>query len=83
MVARINGELVVWDESRLAFERLQQRLARRGRGGAGVEAGRGERSSFGWDSSPALSGGTRPCEAPNRRNSPTTVVKAFAVPRDG
>ncbi|MFI5679954.1 DNA ligase-like domain-containing protein [Streptomyces cellulosae] len=30
MVDRINGELVVWERDRVAFERLQQRLARRG-----------------------------------------------------
>lgn len=28
----LDGELVVWEAERLAFERLQQRLARRGRG---------------------------------------------------
>ncbi|MFF8931543.1 ATP-dependent DNA ligase [Streptomyces longwoodensis] len=28
----LDGELVVWEHGRLAFERLQQRLARRGRG---------------------------------------------------
>ncbi|WP_425950924.1 hypothetical protein [Streptomyces sp. DT73] len=28
----LDGELVVWEAGRLAFERLQQRLARRGRG---------------------------------------------------
>jgi ATP-dependent DNA ligase len=33
-VARINSELVVWQRDRLAFERLQQRLARRGAGAA-------------------------------------------------
>ncbi|MFK4119902.1 ATP-dependent DNA ligase [Streptomyces longwoodensis] len=30
----LDGELVVWEQGRLAFERLQQRLARRGRGAA-------------------------------------------------
>ncbi|MEU3290521.1 hypothetical protein [Streptomyces longwoodensis] len=34
MVARIKGELVVWEHGRLAFERLQQRLARHGSGAA-------------------------------------------------
>ncbi|WSQ14701.1 ATP-dependent DNA ligase [Streptomyces sp. NBC_01231] len=34
MVAHINGELVVWERDRPAFERLQQRLARRGTGAA-------------------------------------------------
>ena len=34
MVAHINGELVVWEGGRLAFERLQQRLARRRGAGA-------------------------------------------------
>ncbi|MFF4717384.1 hypothetical protein ACFY2V_39220 [Streptomyces eurythermus] len=29
-----DGELVVWESGRLAFERLQQRLARRGAGAA-------------------------------------------------
>ncbi|MFI8215831.1 hypothetical protein [Streptomyces sp. NPDC085932] len=28
----LDGELVVWESGRLAFERLQQRLARRGKG---------------------------------------------------
>jgi ATP-dependent DNA ligase len=28
----LDGELVVWEAERLAFERLQQRLARRGKG---------------------------------------------------
>ncbi|MFE5406737.1 hypothetical protein ACFQ9Z_36660 [Streptomyces sp. NPDC056580] len=32
MVDRINGERVVWDAGRLAFERLQGRLQRRGAG---------------------------------------------------
>ncbi|MFE3687788.1 ATP-dependent DNA ligase [Streptomyces sp. NPDC059095] len=32
--ARINGEIVVWESDRLAFERLQQRMARRGAGAA-------------------------------------------------
>ncbi|MFI1487466.1 hypothetical protein [Streptomyces sp. NPDC020747] len=30
MVARINGELIVWESERLAFERLQGRLQQRG-----------------------------------------------------
>ncbi len=30
----LDGELVVWEEGRLAFERLQDRLARRGAGAA-------------------------------------------------
>ncbi|MEU7306325.1 hypothetical protein [Streptomyces sp. NPDC007206] len=30
----LDGELVVWEQGRLAFERLQQRLARRGSGAA-------------------------------------------------
>jgi ATP-dependent DNA ligase len=30
----LDGELVVWEAGRLAFERLQQRLARRGSGAA-------------------------------------------------
>jgi ATP-dependent DNA ligase len=30
----LDGELVVWEHGRLAFERLQQRLARRGSGAA-------------------------------------------------
>ncbi|MFI6093532.1 hypothetical protein [Streptomyces sp. NPDC051218] len=34
MVAHINGELIVWDAGRLAFERLQNRLHRRGAGAA-------------------------------------------------
>ncbi|MDQ1046294.1 hypothetical protein QFZ76_004530 [Streptomyces sp. V4I2] len=35
VVAHINGELVVWDAAgRLAFERLQNRLAQRGAGAA-------------------------------------------------
>lgn len=34
MVAHINGELVVWEAGRLAFERLQGRLQRRGAGAA-------------------------------------------------
>ncbi|MFD5801548.1 ATP-dependent DNA ligase [Streptomyces sp. NPDC127020] len=34
MAAHINGELVVWEDGRLAFERLQQRLARRRGAGA-------------------------------------------------
>ncbi|MFJ2264440.1 hypothetical protein ACIOKD_40225 [Streptomyces sp. NPDC087844] len=38
MGVRINGELVVWERDRLAFERLQQRLARRG--ASAVEASR-------------------------------------------
>ncbi|CAM5441753.1 hypothetical protein GCM10010256_74030 [Streptomyces coeruleorubidus] len=30
----LDGELVMWEEGRLAFERLQDRLARRGAGAA-------------------------------------------------
>ncbi|MFF4985525.1 hypothetical protein ACFY3O_36480 [Streptomyces sp. NPDC001046] len=30
----LDGELVVWEARKLAFERLQQRLARRGKGAA-------------------------------------------------
>ncbi|MFB6784533.1 MULTISPECIES: hypothetical protein [unclassified Streptomyces] len=41
-----------------------------------------KRSSFGGDSSLAVPAGTQPWAAPNRRNSPTTVMIAFAVPRD-
>jgi ATP-dependent DNA ligase len=32
--AGLNGELVIWESERLAFERLQQRLARRRTGAA-------------------------------------------------
>ncbi|WP_329130302.1 hypothetical protein [Streptomyces sp. NBC_00670] len=41
-----------------------------------------KRSNFGWDSNAVVAAGTQPCTAPNRRNSPTTVMTAFAVPRD-
>ncbi|MEU5047703.1 hypothetical protein [Streptomyces griseorubiginosus] len=34
----LDGELVVWESGRLAFERLQQRLARRGAGAARAAA---------------------------------------------
>ncbi|MFE4862361.1 hypothetical protein [Streptomyces sp. NPDC056670] len=32
--ARLDGEVVIWESDRLTFERLQQRLARRGAGAA-------------------------------------------------
>ncbi|MEV8597833.1 ATP-dependent DNA ligase [Streptomyces sp. NPDC052012] len=38
MAAHLNGELVVWEEGKLAFERLQQRLVRRGAGAARAAA---------------------------------------------
>ncbi|MEU0061591.1 hypothetical protein [Streptomyces sp. NPDC006334] len=41
-----------------------------------------KRSSFGRDSNAVVAAGTQPCTAPNRRNSPTTVSTAFAVPCD-
>jgi ATP-dependent DNA ligase len=41
----LDGELVVWEQGRLAFERLQQRLARRGSGAAERRAG-GRRTSW-------------------------------------
>jgi hypothetical protein len=45
VVARMNGELVVWEAvGHLAFEQLQNRLARRGAGA--VEAARHTRSAL-------------------------------------